>query len=275
MYATTLLKWIYIFHMPLFIFISGYFTRKKNINNLISSIWKLLEPLIIIQLIVRIPEFIQKETFSFRELLTPWWLSWYMLSLIYWRLLIQIIPDKILNKTILVIITAFCISIFAGFLPLNRFLSLQRTLSFMPFFFLGYYMKGKNIFLPKKFRLFSTIFLISMICIPLFYPQYLGSLTHHAPYGDYHNMFRRIFVFCLSIPMSLAFINICPNTPWSAQQGRYTMQYYIYHGLIIPPLMIFIHQLNVPLSLLISVICTTIIAIGIYYILLLSDKNRN
>lgn len=97
--ATTLLKWIYIFHMPLFIFISGYFTRKKNPINLISGIWKLLEPLIIIQLIVRIPEFIQKETFSFRELLTPWWLLWYMLSLIYWRLLIQIIPNRLLNMT--------------------------------------------------------------------------------------------------------------------------------------------------------------------------------
>lgn len=121
--------------------------------------------------------------------------------------------------------------------------------------------------MPKKYVPLSSIFLLFMIIIPLFFPQYLGSLTHHAPYGDYHNMFRRIFVFCLSIPMSLAFINICPNTPWSAQQGRFTMQYYIYHALIIPPLMIITNKIGVPLSLFISVIYTTMIATGINYIL--------
>ncbi len=32
-------KWIYIFHMPLFIFFSGYFSRKKEKADFSSFIW--------------------------------------------------------------------------------------------------------------------------------------------------------------------------------------------------------------------------------------------
>lgn len=114
--CTVTWKWIYIFHMPLFIFISGYFSRKKKKAELPASIWKLLEPLIVFQALTLLPRFIVKG-FSFSAILTPWYVLWYLLSLIYWRLLIQIIPDRILNNTKLILIVTFCVSILAGFLP--------------------------------------------------------------------------------------------------------------------------------------------------------------
>lgn len=255
-------KWIYIFHMPLFIFISGYFSRKKKKAELPASIWKLLEPLIIFQALTLLPRFIMKG-FSFGAILTPWYVLWYLLSLIYWRLLIQIIPDRILNNTKLILIVTFCISILAGFLPFNRFLSIQRTLSFMPFFFLGYYMRGKNIYLPKKYKPLSFLFLISVIAVPLCFPQFLGSLTHADPYGNAYGALKRMFTFGLAILMSIAFINVCPNKPWIAQQGRLTMQYYIYHALAITPLMVIASKLNIPMSFGSATIYTIVMTIGI------------
>lgn len=255
-------KWIYIFHMPLFIFISGYFSRKKKKAELPASIWKLLEPLIIFQALTLLPRFIMKG-FSFGAILTPWYVLWYLLSLIYWRLLIQIIPDRILNNTKLILIVTFCISILAGFLPFNRFLSIQRTLSFMPFFFLGYCMKGKNIYLPKKYKSLSFLFLISVIAVPLCFPQFLGSLTHADPYGNAYGALKRMFTFGLAILMSIAFINVCPNKPWIAQQGRLTMQYYIYHALAITPLMVIASKLNIPMSFGSATIYTIVMTIGI------------
>ena len=38
-------NWILLFAMPLFIFISGYFSRKKDKKGFGLSIWKILEPL--------------------------------------------------------------------------------------------------------------------------------------------------------------------------------------------------------------------------------------
>ena len=262
-------QWIYIFHIPLFVFISGYFTRKKNRKNFFSSIWKLLEPLILFQIIAIAPKLISNGFVPLSDILTPRWILWYLLSLIFWRIILQILPDKLLNNTKLIICIAFCISIIAGYLPFDRFLSLQRTLSFMPFFFLGYFMKDKNLFLPQKYKSLCFVFLIISFAIPIFFSQYLGSMTHADPYGNKLGAIQRIIVFSLSIPMSLAFINICPNTKWIAKQGKLTMQYYLYHALVIPPLMVVVTVLGIPFSLFTAILYTLIITIGIGVILYL------
>lgn len=270
-------KWIYIFHMPLFIFISGYFSRKKNKIDFIASIWKLLEPLILFQVIARLLDYIigLSFSFSFQNILTPWWVLWYLLSLIYWRLLLQIIPDSILRNTKLVLFTTLIISLFAGFFPFNRFLSIQRTLSFLPFFFLGFYMRNKNICLPNKYKLLSSFFLILTFLIPIFASDYLGDLKHADPYKSVNDMYRRFIIFAISIPMSLAFINLCPKTKLSAKLGRFTLQYYIFHAFIINPFLVTaINKLGLPTSSLAVVVYTVAIATGIGLATFLPNFNK-
>ena len=230
MTCTVIWKYCYIFAMPLFIFISGYFSRKKDMKDFWPSIWKLLEPLIFYHIIGLL---FSKSSISVRSLFTPWWVLWYLLSLIYWRLMLQFIPDKILRHIKIVLFCTFCISIFAGFLPFDRFLSLQRTLALMPFFFCGYYMRDINLFLPDKFKPLCIVFLIAMFAIPIFVPQHLGDLPHADPYSNVYVAVKRLFVFAIAIPMSIAFINVCYNTSWIAQQGRMSMHYYIFHALIL------------------------------------------
>ena len=226
-------NWICIFAMPLFIFISGYFSRKKDRGNFMPSISKLLEPLIIFQIIALL---FYVDTLSIRTILTPWYMLWYLLSLMYWRLMLQIIPDKyILRHKKLFLISTFCISILAGFLPFDRFLSIQRTLSLMPFFFLGYFMKGKNLYLPNKYKLLCIVFLLVILAILFFYPHRNSYLLYATPYKSIYGVMIRMVAFILAVPMSIAFLNVCSHTPWIARQGRKTLQYYIYHGLIIPP----------------------------------------
>ena len=150
-------NWIYIFHMPLFVFISGYFSYKQeSTQKNYSKILSLFESFLLLQFIyIVISLLLNKEI----KILTPWWVSWYLLSLIFWRIILQIVPSKILKNTKFVIITVFVIGIIAGFLPFGRILSIQRTLSFLPFFFMGYYMRGKKIYFSSKCKIYCLLFL--------------------------------------------------------------------------------------------------------------------
>lgn len=255
--------WIYMFHMPLFIFISGYFSRKKDAKHFISGCWKIIEPFIVYQLLIKGFEVVRTGVISLKEFLTPAWVLWYLLSLLYWRVLLQIIPNKILNNTKFIITSTFIISLLAGYFPCDRFLSIQRTLAFLPFFFIGYCMRGKNLFLPSKYKIWSTIFLFLTLIFPIFFRKYCGDLNFADPYGNPLMVFSRLFVLTLSIPMSIAFINLVPNTPWIAKQGKFTMQYYIYHAIIVYVLCIIVSKFSLPTSFLAATLYTLIIVIGI------------
>lgn len=235
-------KWIYTFHMPLFIFLSGYFSRKKNPKNFTSSIWKLLEPLIIYHIIGLSIESLYSGSITLKAILTPWWILWYLPCLIYWRYMIQYIPDKFLSNTVLVVIISFCISVVAGYFPFYSEFSISKTFSFLPYFFLGYCMRGKNLFFPNKYKPFCLLFLVLSLIIPLFYSHLLDNF-------ELSGLYRNIIMFGLVIAMSVAFINICPNTKWTAKQGLLTMQYFIYHAFILRPLLIAISIFHLPASL--------------------------
>ena len=252
-------KWIYLFHMPLFVFISGYLSRKKSNKDFFISCWKLIEPLILFQVIARGAQVVASGTFSFKDAFTPWYVLWYLLSLLFWRTMLQLLPNKILSKSRLMIISTFAISLLAGFLPFNQVLSLQRTFSFMPFFFLGYYTKGKSIPVPSKFRTLCGVFLILTMLIPIFFSDFIGGLNHASPYGSPIRALSRLLVFGLSVPMSLAFMSICPTHPFATKQGRYTMQYYIFHAFLIRILMRVISLFELPTSFIAALIYTFVI----------------
>lgn len=261
-------KGIAIFVMPLFIFISGYFSRKNTTEKFLSNIWKLMEPLIIFQAIISILHNGIENLFV--NFLTPIWILWYLLSLIYWRIMLQIIPDNILKHRKIVMICMVCISILAGFLPFDRYLSLQRTLAYMPFFFLGYYMRGKNLCLPDRYKPFCFVIFIFMFVIPLYFPQYLGDLTFAIPYKSIYGAAQRIIIFIIAVPMSVAFLNICYNAPWIARQGRMSMHYYLFHALMIKPLIMVVGKLNIPMNIITAVIMVIVIAFVISFLLKLS-----
>lgn len=200
--------------------------------------------------------------FSLKEFLTPWWVLWYLMSLIYWRIILQIIPGKILSKPAFIILTLL-VSLLVGFLPFNRFLSLQRTFAFMPFFFIGYYFRDKKLFFLSKHKILCASFLALTLIIPIFYRPFLGDLNQADPYNNPLGLLNRLLVWGLSIPMSIAFINICPNTLWTAKQGKLTLQYYIYHAILIRVLIYFIVKYNLPTSFFAATIYTIVIVVGL------------
>lgn len=152
-YSNTLACIIYVFHMALFSFISGYFTNKK------TKIYNLIYHYLIFNLIyLETGYLINKSSIS---LIYPAYSSWYLISLFIWRLLYKHI--KINKKTIILNII---LSLLVGFTKINNIFAISRTIYFSTFFMIGVLYK-ENKFKFKNSKLFIIPIIITLILILL------------------------------------------------------------------------------------------------------------
>ena len=147
--ARLLYVFIYEFHMPVFVFISGYLSknvekgRRNAVRNfltpflLFNIIWNLITLVGPLFLRGEFTELPSEQAFSF---FTPGWALWYIFAMFLWKILL---PDLLKFKNI------FILSIIAGiFVKLSgefgSYMALSRTITFAPFFLAGYYLVRKN-----------------------------------------------------------------------------------------------------------------------------------
>ena len=145
-----ILKWIiFSFHMPAFIFISGYFSKKT------MTFEKLIQKLVIPYLVYEMLYYllyvfvIHKDTGLYLN--RPKFSLWYLMALFFWRIATPYI--KKIPGSIFVSITA---GLLIGFSQLGNFFSIPRTLFFYPFFLAGYYFQESWFeTVRKKWKFFS------------------------------------------------------------------------------------------------------------------------
>lgn len=140
--ANYLYKVIFSFHMPAFIFISGYFAR-CNPKKTIVKILPLYLVFQILQIVFRFfnESFMQKEWQPFHfQLFTPRWTLWYLLALIVFGVMLPLFESDSRKVQCRNIIISIVLAILIGFNDsTGNFMALSRIFSFLPFFLVGYY----------------------------------------------------------------------------------------------------------------------------------------
>ena len=133
---------IYIFHMLLFVFVSGYFAKKiyKNGQYNFKKILYLIKAYVLfviaIQTVYAICGF---EDFVEINFFSQSGAPWYLFAMIVWYLTIPLIRRC---RPLPVILVNIGLALVAGYFKnVGDFLCLSRILVFGPFFYIGYYME--------------------------------------------------------------------------------------------------------------------------------------
>lgn len=203
--------------------------------------------------------------------------AWFLLSLISWRIILQILPNRwIESKWILPV--SVLVSLLAGFVPVENELSLQRTLAFLPFFICGYLLRGKINFedVSQKKHILSAVVFASFFVASCFF------LNRDISYvcwckTDYYTSTRPTFVlmalralFLLVASMMVICILILfpkVNKPtFLSRLGSDTMFYYVYHIIVMRVGIIMIRQFHLPLSFL-AIAGYTLLSLFVLYFL--------
>lgn len=227
---------IYSFHMPLFVFVSGYFGKKCNHIKLLRNV---AIPYIAFQLVYFFfNRYALGLDYTF-SLFTPYWIMWYLLSLLIWQLVVPMFQFRYS------IIVAILFGILVGYdNSVSYFFSLSRTIYFFPFFLIGYKFNKDWFFslVPKQHQLIISI--IGMVFISTIFYYYFDSTDSRFLYGSYpyaalnlntwYAGVYRVLLYAMTILISSFVLYIVPSIKtFFTTRGSRTLYVYLLHGFVI------------------------------------------
>ena len=238
-WAAAAYRWIYLFHMPAFVLISGALSKpnltRRRAFKLVTG---LLVPYLVFQTLYPAWDaWLFRDSWS-HDYLTPYWLLWYLPSLACWRLLL---PWFARLKFALPL--AVAIALAAGVAPWIGYpFSLSRTLVFFPVFLLGH-----RIGAPRLQRLGSArssriaaILVLATAAVGAwllrdFDPEWLYAATGYAALGRaaLPGAAIRLALLAASAACAFAMIALMPRRSRWAGLGRRSLTAYLVHGFLV------------------------------------------
>lgn len=244
--------WIYSFHMPAFIFVSGLFSK----NTIYKHRWNKIVSYVILYFFMKglifFVDIFRGKAAESLTLFSADGVEWFALALFWWytiTILVQCVHP------VYVMIVTVCLSIISGYSDeIGVFMVLQRTLVFYPFFYLGYILDVnqlvKTFQIHKKIKFVSaiTIFIFSYIFVYFNYQQisfwldiFRGRFSYNELFDGINYLYGglyRLLAYMISIVMILVLITIFVLLPIGQSRiisyiGRGTLSTYVFHSPII------------------------------------------
>jgi fucose 4-O-acetylase-like acetyltransferase len=225
---------LYMFHMPAFVFISGYFSVSKN-----SRSYKSLAPLFFAFLIFNTVHMMYAGTW---HILSPYYSCWYLIALIFWRL---ITPHLAKIKGILPMLLV--ISLIAGFWKdIDNTLAMARIITFYFYFMAGYlYRDGYFSKIADKYKsldnkkkgILITAFSVSSLALLLLGYKFLSFKTADLLMQHYirnTRIMQRGYIFVTAIIVIITILLITPKKeiPILSTIGRNSLTIFLFHRII-------------------------------------------
>ena len=263
---------IYSFHMPAFILLSGYFAKKhlgggKSVVSLIITylIFQVLYCGNPLEADANWPSWAGMQQ-NVKHLYLPSGALWYIVSLVFWRLMLAATPQRLVENVPLFFCVSLLLSLLAGFVPVGRELSFQRTFAFFPYFLIGYYMREKDWLTTLRNmnrKWYYGLILLYVIAIALIPHIPLSMLVQFHHYRELGSMPVALVMRCASylwmLPLTQAVIATIPDVKWMSEAGKDSLFYYVYHAFLIGVLHLMSLYWHLPTDFMSILLYTTVI----------------
>ncbi len=241
--AKGMFLWIYSFHMPAFIFVAGYFSKRPpEGERMLKLLAGTVAPYAVFQLLYRMSDHLLQETplLQLRPF-EPKFHLWFLISLLLWRALVPYLLK--LRYPLLLAILAGLLAGYAG--DARFFLGGARTLVLLPFFVAGT-LAGPEHLAPLRARWvrwgLAPLVLVAALALALHFapttdpkPFFFGERSY-AALGDPSPWaaWTRVALYAWAALLGLAFLAITPTrrsmvTVW----GQRTMYVYLLHAFLV------------------------------------------
>lgn len=247
--ADGLYKWIYAFHMPAFVVVSGYLSRNfratpRQCRGLVTL---LLVPYIAVQLLMSFERVIFGGAGFSLNLFVPSFAIWYLLALVVWRLMTPLLLA--IPHPLIISIAVSVLSVTYG--GLSGELAGARVLSFLPFFTLGLLATPAHVEAFKRLtsRLWLRVCLGAFLLVALVVAYamrdhiarawlYMYGKVDKFGLSNMENVLVRVLVLAVAAALLFAFLAIVPRTRnIFTPLGEATIYVYVLQTLILYPLM--------------------------------------
>ena len=140
-FAYGLYAWIYLFHMPGMIVLSGVFSKPDTSPKVVAGTVRLVGTWLLFEVIwVGIRALAGATAISQNFLVVPAWTLWFLVTLVTMRILLPYIA-RLRHP----LIFSIALALLAGFTPeIGTAFSVSRTLVFLPFFVAGWLAKDRG-----------------------------------------------------------------------------------------------------------------------------------
>ena len=131
---------IYSFHMPAFVFVTGYFAKfKLRTLATLAGCYVIFQTLYLLFAWSVLGGCQQQLALQYVE---PYWILWYLVSTVFYYLLVPLLGRARGVARVGVVALCVLVSLVSGYLPVSRLLTLSRFFAFLPFFVAGFYARA-------------------------------------------------------------------------------------------------------------------------------------
>ncbi|MEW9547055.1 acyltransferase family protein [Nonomuraea sp. NPDC050783] len=228
---------IYTFHMPLFVLISGYLSR--NFWNSNAKTNKLVDTFLVPYVIVEVGYAALRTVLGHKWSLTiidPAWLNWYLLALLFWRL-----STPVWKRMKYPVPVAIAIYLFAGFSQISGDFSMDRFFGLMPFFVIGLVMQPEHFeMLDRRWiKILAVLTVLGAAAVAIFIapraklaPFYYKNSYQDLDLSWYMGIGLRAALLICALAMCFAVLALVPRgETWFSDLGTRTLYCYLLHGI--------------------------------------------